>query len=248
MSFEAAVIISVAVLVATLAGVIILVSSRQIAARNEELRAEASARGWRFEVARDGRGRLYQWRGSTNGLAWVAESIERAGGKNRRPFRVSRWRTEAIKGPESAVLLMGVPPGQEAPARLMEGEGWVARLAQKAGGLLLDQSLDTHFGDDIGREVDAAALKPVPGADLPGFIVMAGDVDLANRLLFRGWALALRTGIADQASPLADQQRRPWVLLWPGGLATARMASFRTTDEVERLATLGAALARLPMA
>ena len=49
MPFEAALFIAFFILLATVIGILIFVGSRRLAAKEEELRRIASARGWQFE-------------------------------------------------------------------------------------------------------------------------------------------------------------------------------------------------------
>lgn len=156
-------------LIGVAAAMVILVwTRRRLAAREDELRRQASTRGWTFESLTHGVRQVRRWTGTTDGVAWIAESIERSGhqstrGRQHRP--VSRWRTAAGHGPADPIVCIGVPAGSESKdLALVKGDGWLATLAQKAAGFALDKAVDSYFDEDIGREIDAAALRRVDGA------------------------------------------------------------------------------------
>lgn len=249
MDFQTAVIVSTIILGATVAVVVAVLANRQRTARDEELRRQASTRGWTFETATEGAFRGHRWRGTTDGVAWMAESLESTGkqggqrSSNRR--RISRWQTTASRGPASPIVCMGVPEGAEKPSfEVAQGEGWLAALAQKAARFAFDKGLDAYFGVEIGKQIDAAALRRVEGAAVPGFIVMAADTDAASRLLFQGLAKALGDAVHDRESALSDE-RRPWVLFWQHGVALAQTERLTTPEEIERLIRAGVALSRV---
>jgi hypothetical protein len=139
---------------------------------------------------------------------------------------------------------MGVPKGKEVPAfSIAQGEGFLAQLAQKAAGFALDKAIDAYFGEDVGKEVDAAALHRVNVAGLPGFIVMAADKDEGARILAQGLETALVTAIGDQTSVFANENR-PSILLRPHGISLARMAKFADVNELDAYVRAGVGLTR----
>jgi hypothetical protein len=115
---------------------------------------------------------------------------------------------------------MGVPKGKEQLGKtIAEGEGFFAKLAQKAAGLAFDKAIDVYFGDGPGQEVDAGAMRRV-ATDTPGFIVMAADKDEGTRILSQGLEKALIDAANDTSSVLAHEDR-PWILLRPKAVALA---------------------------
>lgn len=214
--------------------------------REEAFRSEARTRGWQFEAADEGAFRVLRWRGITDGVTWTAEYRRRTRKKSQRhgnPFRFVWW-ADTLRGPASPVLFMGVPRGKETPAlRIAQGDGLVARLAQKAAGFSLDLSVSVYFGPDAGTRVDAGALKPVERGAPPGFIVMAAEPSEGARLLFGGWTEVMSAQTRDVQSALSDEQR-PWVLLLPRRVSLARMGAIGSADDVERFARAGAALVK----
>ncbi len=249
MTFDTARVVAFTILAATLAIVVNVWTRRRRAAKEDELRRQASMRGWTFESASEGAMRVHRWRGTTEGIAWVAESLEgparQKGGRSHRRGP-SRWRTTGTAGPASPIVCIGVAPGHEQPAfEVARGEGWLAALAQKAAGFAFDKSLDAYFGAEIGAQVDATALRRVEGTTVPGFVVMAADPDAAARLLFQRLQGLLGEAVKDRDAALSDEAR-PWVLLYPHGVALARMDRFSSAQDVERFVRPGVTLARTP--
>ena len=212
------------------------------------LAADAVARGWTFEQGTDGLFDLMRWSGTTEGVRWTAEYRR---GRRRKSSGTSRahrlrWWTEGVAGSVSPMLFMGVPRGQEAPAvQLAQGEGLLATMAQKAAGFALDQALDVHFGEALGRQVDARELRMVEGAVLPGFIAMAADSGQGRAWLDRfGHRAAFDAQLTDPASAFSDEQHRPWVLLLGPQLSLSQPVPVRSTGDLERLVRAGVALAQ----
>jgi hypothetical protein len=210
------------------------------------LAADAAVRGWTFEQGSDGLFDLMRWSGATEGVRWTAEYRRGRRRKSSGPSRAHRlrWWTEGVGGPASPLLIMGVPRGQETPAvQLAQGDGLLATMAQKAAGFALDQALDVHFGEALGRQVDARELRMVDGAVLPGFIVMAVDVGQGRTWLDRfGHRVAFDEQVTDPASAFSDEQHRPWVLLLGSQLSLSQPVPVRSTADLERLVRAGVAL------
>ncbi len=249
MPFETALAIAAAIIGLSLIGLVAVVANRRRAAQEDELRQGASARGWQFESVTEQGFRVHRWRGATDGVAWTAESRRSLKGSNqkgRRPH-IARWRTASTMGVTAPILCMGLPKGTETPAfAVAEGDGWLAQLAQKAAGFALDKAVDTYFGDDLGRGVDAGALKRVEGQDTPGFVVMAADRDAAARTLFQGLRGALVDAANDRASVLSlEKDHRPWILIAADGVALGRSDVFRDVNDVDAFAHAGVKLVRV---
>lgn len=247
MPFESALVFAFFIIAASIVAVLMLVSSRRRAAQEEELRQAASSRGWRFESATEHGYFLRRWHGTTDGVTWTAESlrsVRRASKSRHRRRQAARWRTSTSLGLATPILCIGVPAGKEAPGvAVAEGDGWLAQLAQKAAGAALDTAVDMYFGEELGRQVDAAALRPLPDVSIPGFMLVAGNRDEAGRALAHGLKAALVEATGDRGSILAETDR-PWVLLSPSGAAIGRMEPFATTADVEAFVHAGVALTR----
>ena len=139
---------------------------------------------------------------------------------------------------------MGVPKGKEnMTTQVAQGDSWVAKMAQKAVGFALDKALDVHFGDTLGKEVDAGAMQRVDGNRIPGFIVMATDKEEGGRVLSQGLEKALTDASNDQASVFSKTDR-PWILLRPSGISLARQEKLRDIAEIDAFVRAGVALTR----
>ena len=241
-----AIAIATFILGLTAVGMILFVAGRRRQAREDEMRREASMRGWKFDSRSTLNRRIHTWTGTTDGIAWRAEAIRSQSKNDRRHDRqhIARWHGDFSPGVSGPIVLMGVPKGKEVPAfSIAQGEGFIAQLAQKAAGFAFDKAIDVYFGEDLGKEVDAANLHRVNVAGLPGFIVMAADKDEGARILSQGLESALVAAINDKASVFASENR-PSILLRPHGLSMARMARFVDVNELDAYVRAGVGLTR----
>lgn len=245
MSSEAALILAFVILIVTMVGMGALIGSRKQAAREEELKGAASARGWQFESKLEKGYRVHRFTGSTDGVSWVAESLRQAaGGHNRQQRRrhIARWHGAWSPGLNKPIAVMGVPKGKEIMGTaIAAGDGFFAKLAQKAAGFAFDKALDVYFGAEIGKQVDAGKMHRVDGEKVPGFIVMAEDKDEGARILSQGFEKAIVDASNDKASVLSNNDR-PWILLRPNGISLARMERYRDINEIEAFVRAGIAL------
>lgn len=212
-----------------------------------QLAADAAARGWIFESGTEGQFDLHRWSGQTEGHHWTAEyrrGRHRKSSGHTRTHRL-RWWSDGFAGPSTPILLIGVPRGKELPAlQLAEGGGLLATMAQKAAGFALDKALDAHFGEEVGRQIDARELRMVEGTGLPGFLPMAVDVAQARFWLDQpAHRQVLLAQVGDAASAFSNEQDRPWVLLLGRRLTLAQPVPVRSTADLERLVRAGVALA-----
>jgi hypothetical protein len=237
--------IALTLLVTTFVVIVTVIATRRRKAQEEEMQRAASARGWKFESKLEGGGRMHRWTGSTDGVSWTAESFTRTSGSknNHQRVHVGRWHGAWSPGISGAVVAIGLPKGKEDIAtKVAEGDGFFARMAQKAAGFALDKAIDVYFGVGPGKEVDAAALHRV-NTHTPGFVVMAANKDEGARVMQQGFEQALVAAANDKGSLLSDEHR-PWVLLRPGAVSLARMHRFRDVHELERFIRAGVALTR----
>lgn len=220
-------------------------AQRQNQQRQDALRAESEVRGWSCEMSIEGVFDLTHWQGQTDGVRWTAEH-RRLRHKRKGQTRTHnvRWWADGFHGPSSPVLLMGVPKGQETlTVKLAQGEGLLASMAQKAVGFALDKSLDTFFGEEAGRQVDARTLQVVEEPTLPGFIVMALNAgDGAFWLDQQGLRAVVEAQVGDAESALSDDGGRPWVLWLGRRVSLARRAPVTSANHLERLVRAGVAL------
>lgn len=235
MSFQAAIVVAIIILGTTGMVMISVLASRRRAAKEDEMKRVASARGWTFESVREHGSRVRRWTGTTEGVAWKAESLVQVSGSGKHSKRrqISRWHGAYSPGINGPIVCMGVKQGgQRYAAAVTQGESWIARLAHKAAGFAFDKAVDVYFGAELGKEVDAAALCRVEGMDTPGFIVMAANKDEGARVLSQGLQRAL------PGMPHDDT----WVLLRPHGISLARMEAFREVTEIDAFIRAGIAL------
>lgn len=240
MPFDAALVVALSIISALLVALLVVVAARRRAAKEEELRRAASSRGWTFESTSSRGSRVRRWRGTTDGVAWTIESVPRTTGKNTQETRrqITRWHTASGLGTVAPIFCMGVAPGKEVPSfDFAKGDGWIAQAAQKAVGFGLDKAIDMYFGEEAGRAVDAGTLHRVESETVPGFVVMAGDVSEAARVLFQG----LKAALADVSVP-GDHHSS--VLLSKHGIALARMQQIDAADDLETLIKNGLRLRR----
>jgi hypothetical protein len=245
MPFEAAVILAIFLITTALIALMALLSRRHMRAKEDEIRRAASTRGWTFQAAVEKGYRIHRWSGTTDGISWTAESLRHQGGnKGSRRRHIARWHGTFSPGIAGAIVAMGVPKGKERlGTAIAEGEGWVAKLAQKAAGFAFDKAIDIYFGEAPGKEIDAAALHRVDGERIPGFIVMAATKDEGTRILSQGFEKALTDAVNEPSSILSEEDR-PWVLLRPNTVSLARMETYRDVAELERFIRAGVALTR----
>jgi hypothetical protein len=244
MSSDLAIILAGFILLTTLVVMISVFASRKQKAAEEEMKRAASARGWQFEIVREKGYRIHRGKGSTEGVSWVAESLaQTTGSKNQRRRHIARWHGAWSPGLNGAIVAMGVPKGkEELGTPIMAGDGFFAKLAQKAAGFAFDKAIDVYFGEGPGKEVDAGTMHRVE-TKTPGFIVMTVDKDEGARILSQGLEKALVDASNDKASILSSEDR-PWVLLLPKGISLARMERVRDINELDGFVRAGVALTR----
>lgn len=240
MPFEFALPLAFAIIGVSIAALLITVGSRRRVAKEEEQRQAASARGWTFESESTRGSRVRRWRGTTDGINWTIESVHRASGQKDASRRhVTRWSTAAGLGTATPIFCLGVSPGKETSSfDIAKGEGWVAQMAQKAAGFALDKAIAVLFGEEVGRVVDARSLHRVETEKTPGFVVMAGDVSEAARLLFQGLTAALAEINAGSADDLTS------VLIYQQGISLAQPKQLESTGDLETLTRRGIRLTR----
>jgi hypothetical protein len=245
-STEAATILAIFIITTALIVLMSRFSKGRLQAQEEELEKAAKLRGWTFGKKHDRGYRIYTFSGTTDGIAWEAESAKLVAGGNRRERRrhVARWHGKWAPGVVGPMVFMGVPKGKEAlGATVAAGDGFFAKMAQKAAGAMFDMAIDIYFGKEIGEQVDARELRRVETPAIPGFIVMAKDVNEGSRILSEGLQRALLDATSERGNVLSDEDR-PYLLLRPQGISLARMEQIRQIDELDQFITAGVGLAR----
>lgn len=246
MTPQAATALAIFIIATALFAAIMVMARGKRLAKEEELRHAAAARGWKFESKMGDGYRMHVWSGVTDGVAWQAESLqlESGGSKSGRRRRIGRWHGQFSPGITAPILCMGVPRGKEILGHdVVQGEGMLARMAQKAAGFAFDKAIDVYFGKSAGEEVDASAMRRADGEKIPGIIVMATNPDEGARVLSEGLSRALIDATNDRSSVLSEDDR-PWLLLRPGGISLARMQKLRDLAEIDKFVHSGVALTR----
>ena len=246
MSSEAATFLALFIIATSIIIVLSRLSKGRAQEKEEELRKSALLRGWTFDSKLDGGYRIHRFTGTTDGVAWEAESAKLVAGGNRRERRrhIARWHGKWSPGVSAPIVGMGVPKGKEVVgATIAGGDGFFARMAQKAAGLMFDKAIDVYFGKEIGNRIDAEELRRIETVSIPGFILMAKDVAEGARILNEGLQRALVDATNDKRNVLSEEDR-PWVLVQAHGISLARMEQFRDVGELDQFIKAGVGLTR----
>ena len=247
MSFEASIIVAIFIITTAFIFMASRFNKGRTQAQEDELHRTASARGWTFSKTHERGYRIYKFSGTTDGVAWEAESARSmTGGSNRQRRRhIARWHGKWSPGVTAPFVAMGVPKGKEVMQfqGVAQGDGFFARMAQRAVGFAFDKALDVYFGHDIGAQVDAGTLKHVTEPSVPGFIFMAANVDEAKRILADGLQRALAEATSTTSNVLSENDR-PSILLRPNAISLARMEQFRDVNELDQFIRAGIGLTR----
>ena len=245
-SSDAATFIALFIIVTSVVIVLSRFSKGRLQEREEELRKSALLRGWTFDSKLEGGYRIHRFSGTTDGVNWEAESAKLVAGGNKRQRRrhVARWHGKWSPGVSAPIVAMGVPKGKEVMThKVAQGDGFFARMAQKAAGYALDVGIDIYFGKEIGGEIDAHTLKHVEEPSVPGYIFMAENPNEAKRILAEGLQRSLLDATSDRNNVLSEEDR-PYLLLRPHTISLARMERIRDVGELEQFVKAGVGLTR----
>lgn len=245
MSLQAALIVASFVIFVSAILLFARFAKGRIQAREEEIKHAATTRGWTFEKLHERGYRIYRFKGTTDGVPWEAESaVLVAGGNSRQKRRhVARWHGTWSPGVNGPIVCLGVPKGKEAmTTSFAQGDGFFARMAVKAAGFAFDKAIDAYFGKEIGDQI--GAMRRVETPAVPGFIVMAANVDEGSRILSEGLQRSLIDGSSEPNNVLGENHDRPYVLVRPHSVSLARMEQFRDVKELEQFIHAGIGLTR----
>ncbi len=133
MSFQAALIIASFVIFVAVFFVLARLTKGRIQEKEEDLRKAAMLRGWTFEKKTERGYRIYRYTGTTEGVAWEAESAMLVAGGNhhRRRRHIARWHGKWSPGVTAPIVGLGVPKGKEVFTNL---RGTRRRLLRAPGG------------------------------------------------------------------------------------------------------------------
>jgi hypothetical protein len=245
MPVNVAIAIATFILATSALAMIAFIMKRRREAKEDDMRRAATSRGWQFDSRSERGSRIHRWRGTTDGLAWVAESIRTAPKSNHdKHLRLGRWHGDYNPGINKPIVCMGLPKGKEMPAiPAAPGESMFAKLAQKAMGFAFDKAIDVHFGKELGDQVDAETLHRVDSTKIPGYVVLAVDKAEGVRVLSQGLEAALIEASGDKSSLLSNDNR-PWILIRPSGISLGRLERIRDLDELDAFIRAGTGLSR----
>lgn len=243
MPYNVAIVIASIILATTAVAMVAFIARRRREAIEDEMRRAAVSRGWQFDSRTEHGSRIHRWRGTTDGVPWVAESIRRVAKSNHdKHLKIGRWNGDYTPGINKPIVCMGLPKGKAVPAIPdAPGESMFAKLAQKAMGFAFDKMIDTHFGKELGDQVDAESLHRVDSTKIPGYVVLAADKEEGTRVLSQGLEAALIGAVSDKTS-LLSADNRPWILIRPNGIALARLERIRDLDELDAYIRAGISL------
>lgn len=225
---------------------------RKALANAELRRAEAAAKGVRYElatgeaapgaspVAAAADPGTHVFSGASGGLPWTAQVEALLDHDQAGPRRVWKQRTRLTfagvrAAPGTFVLAMALPPGVEVPPAPAAGAGFLAGLAAQAVEGILDLYVGGYFGPEHRALVNLAGSFREEGP--PGFFLLATDRTLAARLLDAEGKVLL-AGLREGAATPREQEalRGFGLLVSPDGLTFACQAAFQDAAELRGLA------------
>ena len=225
-------------------------NNRQKAARHAPARtAEAAQRGWTYEQEQTALFEIERWRGSTDGVGWVAEAartgtrrswVDGAARKGSATL-ITRWHTQQRMPVAGPVLLLHAASDEGRPDEIGKALGEITSpLARRLIGKVLDVGLAVAFGSPLGASVEGLALRPgtLPTTGYDGYSLMAADLSEASALLFQRLGPGLSAARA-AAGPVSLS-----VLVTPDGLAISVPKWTATTDDLVPIVNAGLALTR----
>lgn len=218
---------------------------QKTAKRAPERLAEAAARGWTYEQEQTAIFEIERWRGTTDGVEWVAEaartgtrrSMSGAARKGSATL-ITRWHTTQRMPVSGPVLLMHNAKDTEPDEIAKVFTEIDSPLARTLIGKVLDVGLSIKFGRPIGANVEGTALQPgtLPATGYNGYSLMAADASEASALLFQrlGPALIAARGAAGPVSLS--------VLITPEGIAISVPQWTFKADDLAPIVNAGLAL------
>jgi hypothetical protein len=207
-----------------------------------EKQADAARAGWEFETGQTALFDVYRWRGTTEGVSWVAECL-RGGGRGRRNETVSRilrWYTQGEMTVAGPMLMLKGDDGDRAPSLEPLGGGAIAKFAERVIAAALDKAVDVRFSETAAAGVDVASLTSVAGLERqsPGTVFMAEPSTHAAALLWQPRLdAALRSAEAAVGAPLS-------VLVTPRAFAISAQMLAHNVEELTPFVNAGVALVK----
>src|SRR5688572_18947648 len=111
MSFEASLLVALVIAFTAVVVVMIRVTKGRLEAEEEELRKAALLRGWTFEERTEPGYRIYRFTGTTEGVAWEAESARPLAGYDhdgQHRLHVAKWHGKWSPGVTAPIVGIAV--------------------------------------------------------------------------------------------------------------------------------------------
>jgi hypothetical protein len=204
--------------------------------------ADAARVGWQFETDQSALFEIFRWRGTTDGVSWVAEAVRSGRSRSRlqgSTARIVRWYTIRPFPVPGAIATLHTNDGDEAPPQLPSDKdgGAVAQFGTRMIAAALDKGFDIRFGDEIGRQIDIGKMTQLSAAESPGRMVFVDEGSRGSALLTLQKADAAVKASGDSLAPAS-------YVIAPGGVAVSVQAWAGTVDELMPIVQAGVALAR----
>ena len=226
--------------------IVLAVRRRNLQRLTERLRAEASARGWTVTSTSRDVFQSIEFRGSTDGIQWIAESLSGwdNSGEQRRRVSTTRWQTSGWHGTAGPIVMLGMTGRADMPAAWPSGDGAVAGLVRTALLGVIDKHIDQHFGQEIAAGIDATRMERVDSAErqLPGYVVMAEHPEEAARAIDRGVGRAL-VAASDSVRETTAEPEGFFVIVTKQGVGLMRPGAARSLAELDPIVRTGIAIA-----
>ncbi|NJD10582.1 MAG: hypothetical protein FIB01_09160 [Gemmatimonadetes bacterium] len=203
----------------------------------------AAALGWEHRIADFGRTEVDEWRGTEHDVAWRMQVLLMPPGRgNRRRQYVTRWSTNDLTG-DGFVILMAIP---SQTAIQLGGVGLGGAIAQRATHFFLKTYLRITFGmegaDVLGPTIPPGLSNWTPESLAGTYTAVSSGEAVAQDFLAPPVDGLFLRWLEHVAQAGRGQAGVPAALLWRGGLALELATDVQPREELQRVATLGAAI------
>lgn len=216
---------------------------RVTAAALAPAKSEDAARvGWQFETGQTALFEIFRWRGTTDGVSWVAEALR--SGRSRSKLqgstaRIVRWYTIRPFPVSGAIATLQTNDGDEAAPQLPSAKdgGAIAQFGARMIAAALDKGFDIRFGEEIGGHIDIGKMTQLSETESAGRMVFVDERSRPSALLTLQKADAAVNASGDSLGPVS-------YVITPSGVAVSVQAWAGTVDELMPIVKAGVALAR----
>lgn len=205
--------------------------------------ADAARLGWTFETGESAFYEMFRWRGTTDGIAWVAEGLrsgQHRGSRQGSVTKIIRWQTErplAVKG--SLAVIPAADGDDPIAAPRLEEDGKVAELMESLVAAAYRKAFALRFGETLAGAVDMTTMTTLTAAiqTHPKTAVLATETAHTDAL----WTLQK----VDAAMALPPAPGAPMaILVTPAGLAISAAVWIPTADDLQPIVQRGVALTK----